>query len=131
MVATPVEPPSGSPCSARVPARLDPYSPALADAVADGAWTSAWPVVEARGPVVAFAAGVAAAVLWPGVDFLYSESLLLLVVFVVAAVMSGAIGVALAAGYVLGHLLGVPARCPGPSWRTGTSAGSRPATAAG
>lgn len=101
--------------SIHLPVRLDPWLPRAANALADGAWTAAWPRVAAYGPVVAFGIGFLAPLLLPlftpdaGFNAVraFSELLPLLAILVAAAFLSGTLGAALALGIAAGHLPGL------------------------
>lgn len=87
-----------------LPRRLDPWSPTLADAMADGTWTSVWPRVAAYAPWLGLAAGFLAPGLL-GVRFVYTESLVFMGGGVAAGVLSGPAGVMIVGGYMARTLL--------------------------
>lgn len=89
----------------RLPRALDPWAPPLADALADGAWTAAWPGVAALAPLAALAVGFLAPLAWPGIKYIYSESLTFLMLVVAAAILSAPLGVGLLAGYIGGVMV--------------------------
>lgn len=86
----------------RLPRALDPWAPPLADALADGAWTAAWPGVAALAPLAGLAVGFLAPLAWPGIKYVYSESLTFLMVVVGAAILSAPLGVGVLGGYIAG-----------------------------
>src|SRR5439155_206630 len=89
--------------------QLAPWLPPPADALADGAWTAAWPGVAAVTPLVALALGFLAPLLLPGLLDVYTESLPFMLLLVAAAILSGPAGLGLLLGYVLGMLVAWPA----------------------
>ena len=92
--------------SVELPARLDRLAPTLADRVADGAWTAAWPGVAGVAPLVALVVGLLAPRSWPGLDHVYSESLSFMLVVIAGAIFSGPVGVMLFLGFVVGDFFG-------------------------
>lgn len=91
--------------SVRLPIWLDPWAPRLADAVADGAWSAAWRGAAAYAPLAALAVGFLTPLLWPGMHQIYSESLLFMILVIAGAILSGAVGVMVFVGYVIGVLI--------------------------
>src|SRR5439155_22699867 len=89
--------------------QLAPWLPPPADALADGAWTAAWPGVAAVTPLVALALGFLAPLLLPGLLDVYTESLPFMLLLVAAAILSGPAGLGLLLGYAVGMLLAWPA----------------------
>jgi hypothetical protein len=96
--------------SVRLPVLLDPWSRRLADAVSDGTWTARWRPVAAFGPPIAFVVGLLFPLFWPGMTEVYTESLVFLILVIAGAILSGPIGVALLAGYIVGDLADPQAR---------------------
>ncbi|HEY1306799.1 MAG TPA: hypothetical protein VGF24_24770 [Vicinamibacterales bacterium] len=92
--------------SIRVPRWLDPWSPLLADAIADGAWTAVWRHVTAFAPCVALAVGFFVPLFWPDMRMIYTESFWFMALVIGGAILSGPVGVMLLFGYVAGDLLG-------------------------
>jgi hypothetical protein len=90
--------------------QLRRFAPFIADALADGAWMAAWPRVAIVVPALALVVGLLAPRYWPGITFAswWSGSYLYSVSFMVAAtavaILSGAAGVMLFIGYVVGSL---------------------------
>jgi hypothetical protein len=84
-----------------LPNRVDPWSPQLADALSDGAWTAAWPAVTAFAPLLALVLGGLAPSSWAGIEYIYTESLLFMALIIAGAILSGPIGVMLFLGYVV------------------------------
>src|SRR5260370_6591248 len=64
--------------STELPTMLDPWAPQLADSFADDAWMAPWRNVAAFGPLAALGIGFLAPWLWPGINNIYSESLVFL-----------------------------------------------------
>jgi len=84
--------------------------PRVTDILVDGAWTAAWPPVAAFAPLAAFAVGLLAPLLWPGIDSVFSESLPFMMLVSMTALLSGPAGLMLWLGYIAGDLvLGTPA----------------------
>src|SRR5438309_11733072 len=75
--------------SAKLPAWLDPWAPPLGSAMADGAWTGVWPYVSAYIPLVAFGIGFVAPLLRSLMTYVFTESLLFLLVGVGLSLLSG------------------------------------------
>jgi hypothetical protein len=94
----------------RLPLLLDPWSRRMADAVSDGTWTARWRPVGAFAPPIAFLAGLLFPLFWPGMQEVYTESLVFLMLVIAGAILSGPVGVALLAGYILGDLADPQAR---------------------
>ncbi|MDR7451403.1 MAG: hypothetical protein QN114_05925 [Armatimonadota bacterium] len=85
-----------------VPRWLQPWAPRAADAVADGAWTAAWPWVGAAAPL----AGIVVGALLARSDALrtahiYTQSIAFLAVIVVLAFLHGAAAVAAMGGFIV------------------------------
>lgn len=92
--------------SVRLPRALDRWAPGVADTLADGVWTAGLHrFVAAFLPWLALAAGFLAPEIWSSIAFVYTESLLFLAVAAAGAILSGPVGVGLAAGYVVRWLL--------------------------
>jgi hypothetical protein len=91
--------------SLTIPRRLANKAPALADTFRDGAWTAVWPPVAAFAPVAGLVVGFLAALVWPGLEFSYTESLVFMMLVIAGAILSGPVGVMLLAGYAVGNLL--------------------------
>jgi hypothetical protein len=91
--------------SVRVPRLLDPFAPGLADALADGAWTAPWRGVSGFLPPAALALGILVALIRPGMPQVYTESLPFMILTIVGAILSGAFGLLLLIGYVVGDVL--------------------------
>lgn len=91
--------------SVQLPRWLDPWAPQLADAFADGTWTAGWRRVAGIAPFAALAIGLFAPFTWPGIHYVYSESLYFMALAIVGAILSGPVGVMLCLGFVLGDLL--------------------------
>lgn len=92
-------------CYARLPHGLDPDVPLLGDALADGVWTAIWPSVAAYVPLAALMVGFLPPLFTSAISNAYAGSVLFVIFAVVGAILSGAIGVMLLAGYVAGSLL--------------------------
>lgn len=92
--------------SVRLPNMLDPWAPQLADAFADGAWTAACRGLGAFAPLAGLAVGFLVPFVYPGVRYVYSESLVFMVLVIASAILSGPGGAMLLFGYVVGDLLG-------------------------
>ena len=91
--------------SLTIPRRLANRAPVLADSFRDGAWTAEWPPVAAFAPVGGLAVGFLASLLWPGLQYSYTESLVLMMLVIAGALLSGPVGVMLLIGYGAGNLL--------------------------
>ena len=89
----------------RGPKFLSSWAPSLSDALADGAWTSPWRALTALTPVAALALGFVTSSRWLGLDQLYSNSLLFMAIVVASAILSGAVGLMVLVGYVVGDAL--------------------------
>lgn len=90
---------------ARLPRKLDPVAPRMARALADGAWTTVWREVAAWAPVAMLVLGFLVPWSWPGIGDVYTESLFFLGLAIAVGVLSGTLGLALLAGYVLREIL--------------------------
>ncbi|MGH9167026.1 MAG: hypothetical protein ACRD02_04215 [Acidimicrobiia bacterium] len=88
-----------------VPGRLHRLLPGLAFSFLDGAWTAARPSVAAFAPLAGFLVGLLAPFAWPGLEVVYTESLVLMALVIAGAILSGPVGVMLWAGYAVGDLL--------------------------
>jgi hypothetical protein len=91
--------------SVHAPQWLDPWSPQLADALADGAWTSSRLGLTALAPVCALVVGLVARLAMPAQQWSFAESPLFMVVVIAAPIVSGTCGATLLAGYVAGDLV--------------------------
>jgi hypothetical protein len=91
--------------SVRLPAWLDHWSPQVADALADGSWTAAVRGVAAYAPIAAFGIGLLSRLIFPGLDIVYTESLLFMLVVIALSILSGTMGVGLLAGYIIQDLV--------------------------
>ena len=91
--------------SLTIPRLLAKRMPALADTFRDGAWTAVWPPVAAFAPVAGLVVGFLAPLVWPGLDYSYTESLAFMMLVIAGAILSGPVGVMLLAGYGVGSLL--------------------------
>jgi len=89
----------------RIPNRLAPWAPRLADAWAEGVWLAPWKRVAAYAPLVGLAVGFLSLLLWPGVTYCYAQSRSLMALIIAGAILSGPIGVMYVAGYMAGYLL--------------------------
>ncbi len=89
----------------RAPAWLDDWFPHIANAMSDGAWTAAWRGVGAYAPVAAFAVGLLCRILFPQILTTFSESLLFMMLVIVASLLSGTVGLGLLAGYIIEDLI--------------------------
>src|SRR5437868_3674080 len=83
----------------RVPKVLVAWVPQFADALVDGAWTSAWRGMAGIIPLIGLALGFLTPLLSPGTVHLYSDSPLFLAIVVAGAILSGPVGLTLLAGY--------------------------------
>ena len=92
--------------SVMLPKTLDPWFPQLADALADGAWLASWKKANTI-PFVALAVGFLTPWVWPGIQNIYSESLLFLMLVTAASILSGTWGATILTGYVVGDCLRV------------------------
>lgn len=92
--------------SVMLPKTLDPWFPQLADALADGAWLAGWKKASTI-PYIALAVGFLAPWVWPGIQNIYSESLLFLMLVTAASILSGTWGATILAGYIVGDSLRV------------------------
>ncbi|HEX8600565.1 MAG TPA: hypothetical protein VF952_18880 [Chloroflexia bacterium] len=88
----------------RAPAWLDDWFPHVSNAMSDGAWTTAWRGVGAYAPIVALAVGLLCRIIFP-IPIVFSESLFFMMIVIAAALMSGTVGVALLAGYIIEDLI--------------------------
>lgn len=91
--------------SVQLPRTLDPWLSQAADALADGVWAAAWPRVAEFAPAVAFIVAFFAPLLWPGINQIYTESLLFVALIIAASILSGSSGLMILCGYILGDLL--------------------------
>ena len=91
--------------SLTIPRRLSNRAPALADSFRDGAWTAFWPPLAAFAPVAALMVGFLGALVWPGLEYSYTESLAFMMLVIAGAILSGPVGVMLLVGYAVGNLL--------------------------
>lgn len=105
--------------SVALPRFLDPVAPALAAAIADGAWTAAWPALSLALPLVALAIGLGAPFVKGQMQYLFTESLLFLALAIGGAILSGPVGVML----LLGYAIGAPLARLSPSPLTGPLSG--------
>ena len=102
----------------RTPAALSRLSPALGLAVSDGIHVAAWPYVADWGPPACFAVGFLAGWIHPGLDVLWSQSLLLMGLVAAVGTLSGALGAWLVAGFAVGDFFlahAQPAYLPSPA----------------
>jgi hypothetical protein len=88
----------------RAPQVLDPWVPGLADAVSDIAHLAPWRGVAGFAPILGLVVGILAPLFWPTMPNLYSESVTFMALAIGSAVFSGAIGLSLLVGYVVGDL---------------------------
>src|SRR2546428_8331068 len=91
--------------SVRLPRLLDPWVPELADSFADNAWMMPWWNAVTIAPFAALSVGFLAPWLWPGMNNIYSESLLFLLLATASALLNWSFGASLFLGYVAGDLL--------------------------
>ena len=91
--------------SLTIPRKLANRAPTVADSFRDGAWTAAWPPVAAFAPVAGLAVGFLASLVLPGLQYSYTESLVLMMLVIAGALLSGPVGVTLLIGYGAGNLL--------------------------
>lgn len=89
----------------KAPAWLDDWFPQIAKAISDGAWTTAWRGVGAYAPVVGFALGLLCRIFFPQIYSTFSESLLFMMIVIAVSLLSGTMGAALLAGYIVEDLL--------------------------
>src|SRR5713226_9618299 len=87
--------------SVEVPTMLDPWAPQLADSFADDAWMAPWHNVAAIGPLAALGIGFLAPWLWPGINNIYSESLVFLMLASASAILNWSLGATLLLGYIV------------------------------
>ena len=88
-----------------VPVALRRVSAGLAVATVDGLYLAVRPAVGVLTPAAAGVLGVAFGALHPGFEVVYTESLLFLVIVAMLGALSGALGLYLVLGFVLGDLL--------------------------
>lgn len=132
--------PAGRFWSVTLPGQIQRWTPSLANALADGAWTAIWPRVVAYAPVAGLAVGVATALLLPftsgdygafsGIPRVWSELLLFMILVVAAGFLSGAVGLALVAGYVIGDLVWLGIGAASGQWTSWVVLDPNPAIAA-
>jgi hypothetical protein len=90
--------------SVQMPRALTLDFPLVADAISDGTWTAAWRFAACL-PILAFSLGLAAPMLSGGISTSYTASLLLIVLFISGAILSGAVGVSLVSGFAIGAII--------------------------
>src|SRR2546426_3315812 len=90
--------------SIEVPTMLNPWVSQLADSFADDAWMAPWNNVAAVGPLAALGIGLLAPWLWPGMNNIYSESLVFLMLASASAILNWSLGLGLLLGYILGDV---------------------------
>jgi hypothetical protein len=88
-----------------LPRWLDRYVPLLADSLLDGAWMLAWRGVAVGAPLLALVVGLLAPTHWPGYHISYLAALPYLAFAIVVSIFSGAAGVMLLVGTILGDVL--------------------------
>ena len=84
---------------------IESWSPQVAQAMADGAWTAVIRGVAAFAPIVAFAIGLLSRLLFRDLDAVYAESLTFMMLLAAGATLSGPVGLGLLAGYIVQDLL--------------------------
>jgi hypothetical protein len=89
----------------RIPRALDRVSTLLADQFADGVWTASFRLVGALVPPIALLVGFLIPHTWPGIQFVYTEALVFLILAAAVGFLSGTAGIALVVGYVVADLL--------------------------
>ncbi|WP_162907370.1 hypothetical protein, partial [Allorhizocola rhizosphaerae] len=89
---------------AGVPLAVRRVSRGLAVAASDGIWLASWPWVGLIAPIVGLAAGVFVGAVHPGFEVLFIEALWLLIGIAVVGALSGAVGLYLTIGFVIGDL---------------------------
>ncbi|HVG00608.1 MAG TPA: hypothetical protein VND68_12280 [Chloroflexia bacterium] len=89
----------------KAPAWLDDWFPQVANALSDGAWTTAWRGVGAYAPLVGFALGLLCRFIFPQINSTFSESLIFMMIVIAVALLSGTMGTALLGGYIVEDLL--------------------------
>jgi len=90
--------------SVRLPRVLDRWTPRLADSFADGAWLAGWRFMGLV-PLLWLAVGCLTPWLWPGMQNIYSESLIFLALVIGMSIVSGTWATMLFLGYSLGDFL--------------------------
>jgi hypothetical protein len=88
-----------------VPLTLRRFSIGLASSAVDGLYLAAKPVVGFVAPTALFLLGLVIGVFHPGFEYVFTEALWVIVVVAVVGTLSGALGLYLTVGFVLGDLV--------------------------
>ncbi|HCU52455.1 MAG TPA: hypothetical protein DGG94_22125, partial [Micromonosporaceae bacterium] len=88
-----------------VPLALRRFSAGLAVSAVDGLYLAIRPIVGLLAPVLVFVLGLIIGVFHPGFDYVFTEALWVLLLIAVVGALSGALGLYLTLGFVLGDLL--------------------------
>lgn len=88
-----------------IPLALRRFSAGLAVSAVDGLYLAIRPLVGLLAPIFVFVLGLIIGVFHPGFDYVFTEALWVLLLIALVGALSGALGLYLTLGFVLGDLL--------------------------